>query len=443
MRFVSALVVVAICAAGCTPPSPVATTPASATAAPSAERWQPLRSDTGPDAEAYGRALGYPVGNRFTITHQQNLVGAFSHFDELFPVRVVPRAAAPWRFRRAAAPADIRYEHAGEQRTLQSYLDHNPVTGLLIARDDTILYEHYQYGRGPSDRLVSQSMGKTFIAMLIGIAIGEGAIRSVDDRAEDYVPALKGTAHGAATLRDLLHMATGIRFSEDYSGHDDDEQFETAVLYGDPARDNSPSEALRPFNQRELPPNTRWNYAATNPYVLGLVLRAATGTSVANYLHDKVWSPIGAEADAAWTLDVSGHELTHGFVQATLRDYARFGRLLAHDGQWQGRQVIPKQWVIDATTVASEFLAPGKLIPDAPDFTLGYGYLTWIALATPERRIFALMGTRGQAILVDTKTRLVIVQTAVRKNFVEPWYEFFAVMRGALRYLESSAAGAT
>jgi len=309
------------------------------------------------------------------------------------------------------------------------------VTGLLVALDDTILYEHYQYGRGPSDRFLSQSMGKTFTAMLVGVAIAEGAIRSVDDHAEDYVPELRGTEHGKTSIRDLLHMASGLRFTEDYGGRDDDERFERSLLFGDPAHPMAPAEALRPFNQREAPPNTRWSYAATQPYVLGLVLRAATGKPLAAYLHDKIWAPMGAEADAAWTVDSSGHELAHGFVQATLRDYARFGLLLAHDGEWHGRQLIPKQWVIDATTVAADFLAPGHLIPGAKDFDLGYGYLTWIILPGPERRIFALMGTRGQIILIDSQTHLVIVQTAVRKHFVEPWYEFFAVMRGALHHV--------
>jgi len=397
--------------------------------------WEPTSSPAGPDADAYGKAAGYPVGTRNSFTEQRYLVGAFSHFDQLFPAHRVDRSPAVWQFKRSARPAAITYDLDGKQRTLDDYLDHNPVTGLLIAQDDTILYERYQYGRGPSDRLLSQSMGKTFTAMLVGIAIGEGAIRSIDDRAQDYVPELAGTEHGKTSIRDLLHMASGIRFTEDYGGTDDDERFETALLYGDPAHATSPADALRPFNQREAPPNTRWNYAATNPYVLGLVLRAATGKTLAAYLHDKVWAPIGAEADAAWTVDVSRHEMAHGFVQATLRDYARFGRLLAHDGAWQDQQIIPKPWVIDATTVAAEFLAPGKLIPGAKDFDLGYGYLTWIALPGPERRIFALMGTRGQVILIDSQTHLVIVQTAVRKNFVEPWYEFFAVMRGALRHI--------
>ncbi len=394
---------------------------------------EPVFSDSGPDADAYGRAAGYPVGTRFSFTEQEFLVGAFSHFDELFPVRVARRSSTPWHFRRAAQQAEIAYDFGGQQYSIQDYLKRNPVTGLLVAKDDTILFEHYQYGRTLQDRLLSQSMGKTFIAMLVGIATGEGAIRSVDSLAQDYVPELRGTEHGKTSIRDLLHMASGIRFSEDYGGKDDDERFEIALLYGEPKGMNTPAQVIELFNEREAPPNTRWNYAATNPYILGLVLRAATGKTVAQYLHEKVWEPMGAEADAAWTLDVSGHEMTHGFVQATLRDYARFGRLLAYDGEWQGRQIIPRQWVIDATTVSEDFLAPGKLIPSEPDFTLGYGYMTWIILPGPERRMFALMGTRGQIVVIDSQTKLVMAHTAVRKNFVEPWYEVFALWRGVLK----------
>ena len=153
------------------------------------------------------------------------------------------------------------------------------------------------------------------------------------------------------------------------------------------------------------------------------------------YLEEKIWQPIGAEADASWILDVSGHEMAHGFVSACLRDWARFGRLLANDGNWEGRQIIPRQWVIDATTVHAQFLAPGKLFPDHPDIDLGYGYLTWIILPGPERRMFAMLGTRGQIVVIDPMTKLVMVQTAVRKDFaiVPALTEAFALWRGILR----------
>jgi CubicO group peptidase (beta-lactamase class C family) len=163
-----------------------------------------------------------------------------------------------------------------------------------------------------------------------------------------------------------------------------------------------------------------------------LVLRGATGKPVTQYLEEKIWQRIGTENDATWILDVSGQETGHGLISASLRDWARLGRLLANDGNWEG-QVIPKKWIFDATTVHEEFLAPGKLYRDHPEFDLGYGYLTWIILPGPERRMFAMMGTRGQIVVIDPKTKLVMVQTAVRKNFVEPWTEVFALWRGVLR----------
>jgi CubicO group peptidase (beta-lactamase class C family) len=263
--------------------------------------------------------------------------------------------------------------------------------------------------------------------MLIGVAVGEHAIASIDDPASDYVPGLEGTEYGKTSIRDLLHMSSGVQFKEDYGGQDDDEKFEEALLFG--AADQKPTSIVARFNTRVAEPGTRWNYAAPEPYILGLVLRGATEMPVADYLRAKIWEPIGAEADASWVLDVSGQEMTHGFVSAVLRDYARLGRLLAHDGAWQGRQLIPRQWVLDATTVrASESsLAPGHLAPGLP---FGYGYLVWI-LPGAERR-FALLGTRGQAILVDPRSRLVLVQTAVRKSFVSPWDETLALWSAVL-----------
>ena len=395
----------------------------------------PSFSDSGPDADQYGKQDGYPIGNRFTFTKQRYLVGAFSHFDQFFPVRIARRAVDPFAYKRSNEVAGLTYEFEGAMRTIQDYLNRNPVTGLLIAKHDRILFECYQYGRTDRDRFISQSMGKTVTAMLIGIAVAEGAIRSVDDLAEVYLPRLQGTEYGKASIRSLLNMASGVKFSEDYGGKDDDEALEIALLYGDRSATNDPFDRLSQFNTRASKPGTTWNYATPDAYILGLILRTATGRPATQYLEEKIWQPIGAESDASWILDVSGQEMAHGFVSASLRDWARFGRLLANDGKWEGRQIIPRQWLLDATTVRDAFLAPGKLISDHPEFDLGYGYLIWIILPGPERRMFAMMGTRGQMIVIDPKTKLVMVQTAVRKNFeIAPALtEAFALWRGVLR----------
>ena len=371
----------------------------------------PVFSDTGPDAAAYGAAAGYPLGTRTTASQLGNLVGTYSHFDELFPARPIRRAGTPWQFKRASEPS-ITYRFGPERLSISDYLKRNPVTGLLIAKDDTILYEHYQYARTDRDRFLSQSMAKTITAMLIGIAVSEGKIKSVDDIAATYVPGLAGTEYGKTSVRDLLHMASGVSFSEVYDGHDDVAQL-ARDLFGQPGKD--PAASVAEFNARAAPPASKWHYASVETEILGLVLRSATGEPVANYLHDRIWDAIGAEADASWSVDGTGQETTFCCFNATLRDYARLGRLLANDGAWEGRQLIPRQWLLDATTVklTDGYLAPGIATP-----YFGYGYQLW--LFPGEQRRFALLGIRGQMILVDPASKLVMVHTAVRRNPADP-----------------------
>src|SRR5260370_38610680 len=143
-----------------------------------------------------------------------------------------------------------------------------------------------------------------------------------------------------------------------------------------------------------------------------MVLRHAVGKSASDYLREKVWEPIGAEADATWLVDAEGFEVAHGFFNAVLRDYARLARLLAHDGAWEGKQIIPAQWMMDATTVhaADAYLAPGRTSPAST----GYGYLLWLLPATRLR--FPLIGILGRDILVHPASKLVFVQTAGEAN---------------------------
>lgn len=369
----------------------------------------PVFSDSGPDAADYGAAAGYQPGTLTTAARPEHLVATYSRFDSLVPARTVARAAAPWSFKRAAEPA-ISYTFRGERRPIQAYLDRNPATGLLIAKDDTILYEHYQYARTDRDRLLSQSMAKTITAMLVGIAVAENSIKSIDDVASAYVPGLAGSEYGATTLRALLTMSSGVSFSEKYDGADD-----IAQLTRDLAEGKDTAASVARFNIRVAPQGTRWHYASSETEVLGLVLRAATGVPVADYLRDKIWQPIGAEADASWVIDGTGQEWTFCCFNAVLRDYARLGRLLAHDGAWEGRQLIPRQWVLDATTVRA---GDGHLAPGTASAYFGYGYQTWLFPGEPRR--FALLGIRGQTIMVDPASKLVLVHTAVRKQPSDP-----------------------
>ena len=234
----------------------------------------PVFSPSGPNAELYGAAEGYPIADR-SLAHQPGephqikyRVGAYSHFDEIFPTHRIKRSAAPWMFQRS--PEDIRYYFRGNRSSVEDYLSRNPVTGLLIARDDRILCEHYQYGRTDRDRLISQSMAKSITAMLIGIAIGDGAIKSVDDMAETYVPGFKGTEYGKTPIRDLLHMSSGVEFRETEDGQRDLNRLWIDMVAGlGPTKGTINS--IVQFNRRIAPPGTKYFYASIEADVLGVV----------------------------------------------------------------------------------------------------------------------------------------------------------------------------
>ena len=380
----------------------------------------------GPDAEEYGARESYPVR---IISRAPFFVGAFSHYDQIFEGRTVRRAATTSRLNRASAEPPLRYEYGVKTLTLDDYLAHNPITGLLIARGDTILVERYQYARSDRHRFTSFSMAKTVTAMLIGVAIAEGRIRSVDDPAVAYVPALVDTEYGRTSLRHLLQMSSGVRFSERYSGRDDVARLFVETVVQDGA---GGVEAVKPYNERDRPSGTLFSYASVETQVLGLVLRGAVRRPVTDYLREKIWEPMGAEADATWLIDRTGQEVTFCCLNAVLRDYARLGLLLAHDGNWRGRQLIPAAWINEATRVRDDqpHLRPGT----ARRFA-GYGYQVWILPG--ERRMFALLGVYGQAIFVDPASRLVMVHTAAYKTPADFSAEAFALWRGVVAALGS------
>lgn len=369
----------------------------------------PIFSNTGPRADFYGAAAGYPVPNAARARRQGNpwepkdRVGAFTHLDEIYPTRQVKAAAPPWMFKRAAVelPDSFR-DH------LTDYLSRNPVTGLLIVKDDQVLFESYQYSRTDRDRFVSQSMVKSITGMLVGIAIAEGTIKSVDDPVETYVEGFKGSEYGRTTIRDLLHMSSGVEFGEQEDGGRDLNRLWIDMVAGLGNPRKGTVNSIIQFNHRIAPPGTRFYYASIEPDVLGVVLHQATGKSLSSYFQEKIWQPIGAEADAKWLLDADGFEVAHFGFNAVLRDYARLGRLLAHDGAWNGKQVIPARWMLDATTVrvTDAYLAPGKA-----DRDFGYGYLLW--LLPWGQRQFAMFGAFGQRVCIDPASKLVMVQTAL------------------------------
>lgn len=355
---------------------------------------QRFRAD-GLDADAYGRKQGYPACTALTyLTEQRCRVGALSNFDTLFPSHKVAAPAHVAPLSRAGVEPPVSYLHNGKTLMLDDYLSRRPVSGFLIARGDTILIERYQYARNDRHRMAGFSMSKTVTGLLVGIALHEGAIKSIDNLAEAYVPGLAGTQWGRTPIKALLRMTSGMAYSEDYSGPGTDVYRLAMAALGPPGS----LEAVKLFNARAHPPGERFAYSSADTLVLGLVLESAVKRPLAEYASEKLWQPLGAEADASWLVDVQGQAITYAYYNAVLRDWARLGLMLAHDGMWNGRQIVPAAWV-HASTAREQHAG-------------GYGYQVW--LNATKRPTFHLRGLRGQFVHVDPASKTVLVQTAVR-----------------------------
>lgn len=369
----------------------------------------PAPSCAAPDEAAQGAEQGYPVGNRSNWFGQPHLVGSFSAMEQLFPVRSVKAGSAVRPLPRHPAAADWAFA-----AQVRAYLDQHPASGLLILKDGEVLAEHYQYGRAAGQRFTSFSMAKTVVAMAVGLALAEGHIASIDEVVEKLEPALARTAWKGVTLRQLLTMSSGVRFDETYDSAGSDiarlsrawTQQRGTLLQG-----------LQGFAERDAEPGERFRYISADTQVLtqvlAQVLQRATGRTLSDYVAEKLWAPMGAEADAAWVLDAGGTEAGYCCLSARLRDWGRLGLLLADQGRHNGRELLPAAWVQAATSVRPQ---DGHLRPGRATSYFGYGYQTWLF---PGQLGFALLGVRGQSVFVHPGHKLVMVQTGVWPRSVD------------------------
>lgn len=379
-----------------------------------------------PDEDKLGKGAGYPIGNPDTMYQPRYRVGSFSGTDQIYPFAVTRKGNHIYSLSRAASEPAISYMVDGKTHSIDDYLARFPVTGLLIIKNGEILVERYQYERKDTHRFLSKSMAKSITSLALGIALSEGKIRSLDDRAAEYVKELSGFAYGETSLRDLLRMSSGVRFDESYAKGSDLVNFSWIGL------NHGQLEGLKRYNERIAAPGERFHYATTETVVLGLVIRAATGKALADYVSEKIWQPMGAESDAHWNVDAKGVERMAGWFNAVLRDYGRLGLLLANDGELDGRQILPKDYLIEATSWSRH---PPQFRPRKENNFIGYGYQFW--LLHGEKRRFALWGSFYQAIYVDPELKLVMVHTAVSDvSSGDPKFgrERFALWKGIVNH---------
>ena len=269
------------------------------------------------------------------------------------------------------------------------------IAGLVILQDGKLRFERYGLGFGPNGRWTSFSVAKSFTSTLVGAAIKDGAITSLDDKVSRYIPDLRGSAYDDVSVRQLLTMTSGVRWNEDYEDPASDvARFNTAT----PAPGVDATVSYMRHLPRAHPPGSVWHYNTGETNLIGVLVSSATKQPLSQYLEAKIWQPAGMAAAATWLKGKTGHEIAGCCLQAATRDFARFGLFVLADGVAGGTQAVPANWFAEATTKQQVIGEPGH----------GYGFQWW----TYDDGSVAAQGIFGQGIFIDRRRRLVIASNA-------------------------------
>ena len=337
-----------------------------------------------------------PVNTRGTVVFSWDLEqkrAGFRRMETLFPASTV--AAAPTPRALPAGPPLAAFEAGGALAAeLEAFLARQHVAGLLVLQGGQLRLERYGLGHSPADRWTSFSVAKSITSTLVGAAIRDGYIGSLDDDITDYIEDLRGSAYDGVTVRQLMTMTSGVAFDEDYS----DPESDIMKLYGAaPPTDMDATVAFMRNMEREAEPGTLWRYKTPETNLAGVLVMNATGRSLSTYLAEEIWRPYGMELDATWLTDDIGNEQGGCCLQVGLRDYARFGQFILDGGMIAGKPVLPDGWLELATSPQVDTGFPG-----------GYGFQWWpLGDGT-----FQARGIFGQLIHIDPARELVIVISA-------------------------------
>jgi CubicO group peptidase (beta-lactamase class C family) len=315
----------------------------------------------------------------------------FPHMETIFATRAVKRGDHVHPLP-VGKPLEVTVTLNGKTETIDQFMAEEKNAGVLVIQDGNIRLETYALGYGPTGRWTSFSVAKSFTSTLVGAAIKDGYINSIDDPVVRYIPGLKGSAYEGVSIRQVLTMTSGVKWNEDYT----DPKSDVAQFYTvkpDPGMD--PTVSYMRKLPREAPPGTKWVYKTGETNLIGVLVTSATHKSLADYLSEKIWKPYGMEQDAVWMVDWRGQESGGCCISVSLHDYGRMGMFILGGGRVEGRSVVPDGWVQAATHKEAEIGAPDE----------GYGYQWW----TENNGTFNAYGIFGQAIHIDPKRKLVIV----------------------------------
>lgn len=364
------------------------------------------------------------------------LADTFRDMGEVFPFRTIHAGENGESLARQTRNDTVRFELDGQERDITDWLGASDSTGLMVLHNGRVVHEEYLLGSTPETLHTSWSVGKSFVATLVAMALHEGRISSLDQTAEMFAPQLGGSPYGQTTLRHLLMMSAGVDFNEDYSAPDSDIRrlFLGANIWGRNI-DDMVAEV-----ERDRAPGEDLHYVSANTHVLSAVVRGVYDAPLAQIVEDRIWTPIGMTSDANWNQNIpgeNGQAIGYCCLNATLEDYARFGQFYLQDGVWNGERLVPEGWVEMATRPNADFQEPDYA--EAPYPMRGYGLHFWV----PENYDgeYFMAGVYGQYVWVDTRRNIVIARTAADTQWGARTPESLAAMRALAAHYGDPIAG--
>jgi CubicO group peptidase (beta-lactamase class C family) len=361
------------------------------------------------------------IASILTWSPKQQAVG-YRTIEKIFKTHTIKRGTKVHPLPKAANQIDPTFTYEGRIWTTDEYMKAYRVSGLLVLKDGKIVMEKYGLGRKPTDRWTSFSVAKSVTSTLVGAAIQDGKIKSINDPVTTYIPELKGSAYEGVSVRQMLMMSSGVKWNEDYT----DPKSDVAQAGGKVLEPGvNPMVSYLRKLPRAHPPGTKFNYNTGETDLVGVLVSKATGESLAQYASEKIWKPYGMGQDAVWMLDPGGQERGGCCISMTLRDYGRVGLFIAGGGKAGGKQIVPADWTGEATRVQIENGNP----PPA-----GYGYFWWIR----PYGAYEAVGIFGQSVTTFKDEGLIIVvnsawPAATGKELSAARSAFFEGVRAAVK----------
>jgi CubicO group peptidase (beta-lactamase class C family) len=346
-----------------------------------------------------------------SLFKEERIVNNFSDMQGLFfNTEMAVKSPTPTKLPKNPQPMPESLTFRGTTQSFADWHTSRNHTAMVVLKDGQIAYEVYFKDTEDTDRRVSWSMAKSFLSAAFGVAVNDGLIPDLDAQVTQYVPSLVGSAYDGATIRNVMNMSSGIKFNEDYLDSKSDINKMGRVL----ALGKSMDGFTEGQSESDREPGSRHKYVSIDTHVIGMVLRAATGKSVPDYLSETILKPLGLEADAYYLTDGFGTAFVLGGLNMRTRDYARFGLMMAQNGQLNGEQVVPMDWIKQSTSNSAPPSYDGDVGSDYE--LLGYGFQWWLPPNPTEGEFFAI-GVYGQYIYVNQAENVVIDVNAVDRKF--------------------------